>query len=241
MNASGLPIARGLALIFDLDGVVVDSMPLHTLAWLRYLAQLGISRKDIAIHMHGRRNDEIVREFLGPDVPNEVVLEHGAAKERLFREMMGADLVRNLVPGVADFLARANHNGADTPLHIDSPASAGGAPVALATNAEPANVAFVLDGANLRRWFQAIVDGSQVRNAKPAPDVYLTAGARLGVDPGNCIVFEDSPTGIAAARAAGMRVVGILTHAETLEHVDISVRDFQDPELEQWLASQRAL
>jgi beta-phosphoglucomutase len=230
MNASGLPIARGLALIFDLDGVVVDSMPLHTLAWLRYLAQLGISRKDIAIHMHGRRNDEIVREFLGPDVPNEVVLEHGAAKERLFQEMMGADLVRNLVPGVADFLARAN-----------SPASAGGVPVALATNAEPANVAFALDGANLRRWFQAIVDGSQVRNAKPAPDVYLTAGARLGVAPGNCIVFEDSPTGIAAARAAGMRVVGILTHAETLEHVDISVHDFQDPELEQWLASQRAL
>jgi len=224
MNSSGLPVARGLALIFDLDGVVVDTMPLHTRAWLRYLEQLGISRKDVATQMHGRRNDEIVREFLGPNVPNDVVLEHGAAKERLFREMMGADLVRSLVPGVADFLARTD-----------------GMPVALATNAEPANVDFALDGTNLRRWFQAIVDGSQVRNAKPAPDVYLLAAARLGVAPRNCIVFEDSPAGIAAARAAGMRVAGILTHGDALEHVDTSVCDFQDPELEKWLALQLAL
>jgi beta-phosphoglucomutase family hydrolase len=221
MRDFGLPVARGLALIFDLDGVVVDSMPMHTLAWLRYLEQLGVPGKEIAAHMHGRRNDEIVREFVGPDAPDQVIADHGAAKERLFREMMGEDLVRSLVPGVADFLSQTE-----------------GLPVALATNAEPANVDFVLDGTNLRRWFQVIADGSQVRNAKPAPDIYLAAGARLGVAPRNCIVFEDSPAGIAAARAAGMRVVGILSHAETLEHVDISVRDFLDPELEQWLASE---
>jgi beta-phosphoglucomutase len=221
MKDLGLPVARGLGLIFDLDGVVVDSMPMHTLAWLRYLEQLGIPGKDIAAHMHGRRNDEIVREFMGPDAPDQVIAEHGAAKERLFREMIGANLVHSLVPGVADFLTRTK-----------------GLPVALATNAEPANVDFVLDGTNLRRWFQVIADGSQVRHAKPAPDIYLAAGARLGVDPRNCIVFEDSPAGIAAARAAGMRVVGILSHAKALEHVDLSVSDFLDPELEKWLASE---
>jgi beta-phosphoglucomutase len=229
MNSVGLPVARGLGLIFDLDGVVVDSMPLHTLAWLRYLEGLGISRKDVATKMHGRRNDEIVREFLGPDVPDEIIFEHGAAKERLFREMMGADLMSSLVPGVDDFLARANLPAGD------------GLPVALATNAEPPNVDFVLGGTNLRQYFKAIVDGSQVRNAKPAPDVYLLAGEKLGVAPQNCIVFEDSPTGITAARAAGMRVVGILTHAPALEHVDIGVCDFQDPELEKWLALQLPL
>ena len=218
---SGLSLAQGLGLIFDLDGVVVDSMPLHTHAWLRYLAQLGVPGEEIAARMHGRRNDEIVRDFMGTDAPDQVISEHGAAKERLFREMMGENLLRSLIPGVADFLARTE-----------------GLPVALATNAEPANVNFVLDGADLRRWFRAIVDGSQVRNAKPAPDVYLTAAGRLGVDPRNCIVFEDSPPGIAAARAAGMRVVGILSHAETLERVDTSVRDFLDPELEKWLASE---
>jgi HAD superfamily hydrolase (TIGR01509 family) len=152
-----------------------------------------------------------------------VIFEHGAAKEQLFREMMGASLVDSLVPGVADFLARSE-----------------GLPVALATNAEPANVDFVLDGAKLRRWFQVVADGSQVRNAKPAPDIYLLAGARLNVAPGNCIVFEDSPTGVAAARAAGMRVVGIQTH-ERLGNIDIGVRDFLDPELEKGLATQLPL
>ncbi len=211
-----------MALIFDLDGVIVDSMPLHTLAWQRYLEQLGIPREDVAIQMHGRRNDEIVREFLGPDVPSEVVFAHGAAKERLFRELMAAELTGCMVPGIAEFLNRTS-----------------GLPVALATNAEPANVSFVLDGIDLRKWFRAIVDGSQVRQAKPAPEVYLTAAERLGIAPRNCIVFEDSPVGITAARAAGMRVVGILTHAAALDNVDFAVPDFRQPQLEQWLVLQQ--
>ncbi len=222
MSVSELSLERGLALIFDLDGVVVDSMPLHTLAWQRYLERLGITRRDVADQMHGRRNDEIVREFLGPDLAGEVVLEHGAAKERLFREMMGSDLAAAIVPGISQFLSRT-----------------AGLPVALATNAEPANVAFVLEGVHLRHRFPVVVDGSQVERAKPAPDVYLTAARRLGIAPRNCIVFEDSTVGIAAARAAGMRVVGILTHAPSLDRVDFAVKNFLQPELEAWLASQR--
>ncbi len=226
MSSSGLPLERGMALIFDLDGVVVDSMPLHTLAWQRYLKQLGVAREDVAIQMHGRRNDEIVREFLGPEVPVETVFAHGAAKEGLFRDLFrettGDRLTNALVPGVEEFLTRAQD-----------------VPVALATNAEPANVAFVLDGIGLRQFFRAIVDGSQVRQAKPAPEVYLTAAERLGIAPRNCVVFEDSPVGITAARAAGMRVVGILTHAPTLADVDLAVADFLQPELIAWLASQQ--
>ncbi len=222
MGFSGLPLASGLALIFDLDGVLVDSMPVHTLAWQRYLEQLGISKDDVASRMHGRRNDEIVREFLGPDVTRETAFEHGAAKERLFRAMMFGRLSQSMVPGVAGFLSRAR-----------------GIPVGLATNAEPANVSFVLDGTGLRRWFQEVVDGSQVKRAKPEPDVYLTAAERLKTAPRNCIVFEDSPVGVAAARAAGMRVAGVLTHPEPLANIDFAGPDFLDPELERWLATQR--
>jgi len=225
MGFSGLPLASGLALIFDLDGVLVDSMPVHTLAWQRYLEQLGVSKNDVARRMHGRRNDEIVREFLGPHVPLEAAFEHGAAKERLFRMMMlGGRLSESLVPGVAGFLSRAQ-----------------GVPVALATNAEPANVVFVLDGTGLRRWFHEVVDGSQVKRAKPEPDVYLTAAERLKIAPRNCIVFEDSPVGVAAARAAGMRVAGVLTHPEPLSNIDFAVPDFLHPELESWLATQRPI
>jgi HAD superfamily hydrolase (TIGR01509 family) len=227
MKSAELPLARGLALIFDLDGVVIDSMPAHTLAWQRYLERLGIPGEDVTNRMHGRRNDEIVRDFLGAGVPEAVVFEHGAAKERLFRQMMAPQLMDRMVPGVGEFLTRAA-------------AAQVQAPVALATNAEPANVAFMLDGTGLSRCFRVIANGTHVRNAKPAPDIYLFAAERLGAEPRNCIVFEDSPVGVAAARAAGMRVAGIQTHADVLKHVDVAVRDFLDLELERWLTTLRA-
>ena len=218
-----LPLAPGLALIFDLDGVVIDSMPVHELAWQRYLELLGIDASDIPSRMHGRRNDEIVRDFLGPEAEPREVFAHGAAKERLFRDLLRARLGEHLVPGIAGWLERTGH-----------------APVALATNAERANIDFVLDGANLRAYFQVIVDGSQVLHPKPAPDVYLRAAGELGIAPRNCIVFEDSPVGVAAARAAGMRVAGVLTQACPLDGIAFSVPDFMDPSLDRWLSAQRA-
>jgi beta-phosphoglucomutase len=92
----------------------------------------------------------------------------------------------------------------------------------------------------LRRFFRVIVDGSQVTRPKPAPDVYLRAASELGVAPRHCIVFEDSPVGVEAARAAGMRVVGVLTHPSPLADIQYAVKDFLDPGLEAWLAAQRA-
>jgi len=217
-----LPLAAGLALIFDLDGVIVDSMPLHHLAWERYLASLGFRADRLTERMHGRRNDEIVRDFLGEGPSDEEVTKHGAAKEQMFREMMQAQLKHSLVPGIIDLLERTQN-----------------IPVALATNAERANVDFTLDGANLRRYFHAIVDGSQVDQPKPAPDVYLRAASELGVAARNCIVFEDSPVGVAAASTAGAIVVGILTQSAPLRGVELSVGDFRAPELIDFLAQQR--
>jgi beta-phosphoglucomutase len=224
MKVSGLRVKRGLAFILDLDGVVVDSMPVHTLAWQRYLESLGIQKEEIVSGMHGRRNDEIVREFVGYDLPEQLVLQHGAAKERLYRELIAPDLIERLVGGVAQFLSRA----AEVPL-----------PLALATNAERANATFVLEYAHLRHLFKVVADSSQVTKPKPAADIYLFTARQLGIAARNCIVFEDSPVGIDAARAAGMRVVGIQSHTEFLESVDLAVKDFLDPELEPWLASQQ--
>ena len=214
-----------LALIFDLDGVVIDSMPTHTQAWERYLEQNGIDPSNIEARMHGKRNDDLVRDLFGKDLSADVVFEHGAAKERLFRQMIGATLEEKLVPGIREFLAEASEI----------------VPLAMGTNAEPANVDFILNGAGIRKYFRAIVDGSQVARAKPAPDVYLRGAELVGVEPANCIVFEDSPVGIQAARAAGMRVVGLLTHAASLDGVDLAVPDFVHPELESWLSEQRPI
>jgi beta-phosphoglucomutase len=216
-----LHLTPGLGLIFDLDGVIIDSMPFHQRAWQRYLEVTGIGSGDSLDFMHGQRNEEIVRALLGPDADLQTVIAHGAAKEQMYRDMLRERLGEHLVAGIAEWLE-----------HI------AGAPIALATNAERANVDFVLDGGSLRRYFDAIVDGSQVERPKPAPDVYLRAAELLNIPPRNCIVFEDSPVGVAAAVAAGMRVVGVLTHAAALDGIRFSIANFLDARLDSWLSAQ---
>jgi len=216
-----LHLTPGLGLIFDLDGVIIDSMPFHQRAWQRYLEVTGIGSSDSLDFMHGQRNEEIVRGLLGPEADLQTVVAHGAAKEQMYRDMLRERLGEHLVAGIAEWLA-----------HISGP------PIALATNAERANVDFVLDGGRLRPYFDAIVDGSQVERPKPAPDVYLRAAELLEIPPRNCIVFEDSPVGVAAAVAAGMRVVGVLTHAAALDGIRFSIPNFLDARLDSWLSAQ---
>ena len=214
-------MARNLALILDMDGVNIHSNPLHRKAWEQYSRRFGIET-DEAMHqrMYGRRNDDIVRDFFGPQLTPEEVHEHGAAKERLYRELMGPVVKESLVPGVVEFLAR----------HCSLP-------VAMATSAEPENVEFLLDAAGLRPYFRAIVDGHQVLDPKPHPEIYLKAAKLLQSSPRDCIAFEDSFAGIQSAQSAGMMVVGVRTTHDELSGVDLRIRDFDSPELEPWLAS----
>jgi beta-phosphoglucomutase-like phosphatase (HAD superfamily) len=221
-------IAAGLALIFDMDGVILDSNPIHREAWTAYCRRFGIET-DEAMHqrMYGRRNDEIVRDFFGAHLTEAEVFAHGVAKESLYREMMGPRLFESLAPGFIRLVEKC-----------------GVTPLGLATNAEPANVDFLLDGVTLgglplRRRFQAVVNGHQVLKPKPDPEAYLMAAALLGVNPCNCIVFEDSYSGIEAARAAGARVVGVRTTHREFKNIDLAVDDFHSPELEPWLEMQK--
>jgi len=211
-------------MIFDLDGVLVHSMPLHTLAWERYLEGLGVTVEDLEARMHGKRNPELVREFLDPDASNDVAIEHGAAKERLFRELMReAGFARFAIPGLIDFLERYRD-----------------VPKAIGSNAEPASIDFTLDHFGLRRFFKVTVNGMEVDRPKPFPDIYLKAAELLGKTPEQCIVFEDSPPGVTAGIAAGMRVVGVETTPTRFEGVSLVIKDFSDPALEPWLQAQFA-
>lgn len=212
----------GLAMVLDMDGVIVDSNPLHTRAWTLYNRRFGIDAGGaLAERMYGRRNDEIVRDFFGPQLTKEEVAAHGAAKEELYREMLEPRLAEALVPGVREFLQR--HAGQT---------------VGLATNAEPANVDFILDGSGLRAYFLVVVDGHQVQHAKPHPEIYLRAARLLAVPPRNCIVFEDSFWGVAAAQAAGTRIVGLRTTHPALPGAHLEIDDFRSPQLAAWLQRQ---
>ena len=208
-----------LALIFDMDGVIVNSNPIHRQAWELYNRRFGIeTTEEMHQGMYGKRNDQIVRDYLGAHLSDAEVFEHGAAKERLYRELAGPHLASSLVPGVREFLER----------HRDLP-------MAVASNAEAENVKFVLQSAGLGAFFRAVVDGHQVSRPKPAPEVFLKAAELLGVRPSDCIVFEDSYSGVEAALAAGMRVAGLRTTHHHLPGTAIAVDDFLAPELEAWL------
>jgi beta-phosphoglucomutase len=209
----------GMALIFDMDGVLVDSTALHTEAWRQYLRKHRIEIADIEDRMLGRHNDEIVRDFFaGTDLKPDVVVRHGREKERLYRTLVAPELETRLIRGAVGFVRRYS----DLPL-------------GLASNAEAANLEFILEATGLRPCFRAVVNGHDVARPKPAPDIYLRVARLLGAPPEDCIVFEDSQVGIAAARAAGMRVVALTTTLAELHDADLTIAHFEDPGLEPWL------
>lgn len=206
------------ALILDMDGVLIDSNTLHAEAWRIYLSRFGTPADGMMERMHGKRNDQIVRDLFGASLSDEEVFAHGAAKEELYRQMMRPQLEKHLVSGLRAFLKRYETK-----------------PLGVASNAEPANVNFVLDEGGLRSFFRAVVDGHQVEHPKPHPEIYLRVAQLLEVKPSECVIFEDSATGIQAAKAAGARVVAVRTTSAELPETDFSITDFSDPQIDPWL------
>jgi HAD superfamily hydrolase (TIGR01509 family) len=217
-----LRLASGLAFIFDMDGVLIESTALHTVAWETYLETQGVSSVGVMDRMFGKRNDQIVAEIFGSGLGAAEIAAHGADKERVYRELMSPAFDEHIVAGVVPFV-RAAHDA--------------GIPCGLATNAEPANVEFVLSRAGLTRCFKAVVDGHQVEHPKPHPEIVLKAAAELGTPAVDCIVFEDSPGGMKAARAAGARLVGLLTTLEDAPLADLAIPNFTDSRLIPWLST----
>ncbi|MBF9036357.1 HAD-IA family hydrolase [Rhodobacterales bacterium HKCCE2091] len=212
----------GPALLFDLDGTMLDSDPVHREIFAELLAPRGIE-VDAAYYaevIHGRLNADVFAELM-PDHPDPVAM--GEEKEAEFRRRLPRPYPS--MPGAGDLVARAD---------------AEGWPKAVVTNAMRANAEAMLEAIGLRDRFEVIVSGEECPRAKPAPDPYLEAMRLLGVDPARAIAFEDSPAGLAAARAAGAHVVGIASSLspDTLRgHGAADVlKDFTDPALAAILA-----
>ena len=183
---------RPAALLFDLDGTLIFSDPLHRAVFADVLAPWGVEVTEAvyARHIHGRLNADIFAD-LAPD-GDAVAL--GEAKEAEFRRRLG---------GRADPVSGA-------PALLDR-AAASGIPCAVVTNAPRANAAAMLAAIGLADRFAVVIAEGDAVAAKPDPAPYVLAAARLGVDPAACVVFEDSPAGIRAGLAAGARVVALAT------------------------------
>ncbi len=193
-SASATPAQR--AFIFDMDGTLVDNMAYHGQSWLAFFErrQLSIDADAFFKATAGRQNHEIFRSYIADDLSTAQIAEMAQEKEGLYRELYAAH--RKPVPGLLDLLAQAK---------------AQQCALAVGTAAPPENISFILDALELRQHFACVVGAREVARGKPEPDIFLLAAQKCGVSPENCIVFEDAPLGVEAARRAGMACVVLCT------------------------------
>ncbi|MCY2989576.1 MAG: HAD family phosphatase [Planctomycetota bacterium] len=188
------------AVIFDLDGVLVDSSQAHFESWQLLCQERGwaMSRAQFDTTF-GRTSREIIREFWGPAVRGDgEVAEVDDRKEAIFRELLAREF-----PAI--------DGGVELIDHL----RAAGFVLAIGSSAPPDNVALALDCLQRRDAFGAIVTADDVQRGKPDPQVYRLAAQRLSVRPAKAVVIEDAPVGVMAAHAAGLKCIGLASTAQS--------------------------
>lgn len=184
------------AFLFDLDGTLVDNMNYHLKAWKAIADEEGSDKDEKTIYklVYGKNTEILTRILDDRKLTDEELKRLVDKKDALYREKYRPHLA--LIEGLQQFLDEAHEAGVK---------------MAIASGSAVANVDLVLDGLNLRRYFQGIVTGVEVKKSKPDPATFIEAAKKIGVLPNQCIVFEDVPQGVEAAQHAEMNAVAILT------------------------------
>ncbi len=207
-------IKKELAVVFDMDGVIVDNDVYHFRAWGELCGNYGLDvSQDEVKSWFGNTNPMILRKLFGADIDEEAIVRIGAEKEFLYREIYKSDI--KATPGLLPFLESLRESGIT---------------IAIATSAPTENVDFVLEHTGIRKFFSKIIDASMIREGKPSPEIYLKAAEILELAVSDCLVFEDSFHGIESAVRAGMKVVGVATThpAEKLSGTVRNIKDFTE-------------
>lgn len=185
------------AVLWDLDGTLVDSMEYHWSSWRDAMVEDGASvTRDQFLATFGHRNDEILSQWLGPEATVDRIQRIASRKEVLFRKFIRQGGLAPL-PGASQWIEKL---------------ATAGWQQAIASSAPRENIDTILEVAGLAEKFKAIVSGYDVTIGKPDPQVFLLAASRVGVLPSQCIVVEDAAAGIEGARRAGMRSIGVCSH-----------------------------
>lgn len=197
------------AVIFDMDGVLVDSQPYHFKADIDTMAEYGVIKdqkfyESFAGTLTADRM-RTLKEMFGLDVPVE---EMTIKRENMILDIMGKEDIKP-VSGIPEFLRSIEEKGLTT---------------AVASSSDYKLINLILDRLKIAQYFDSVTSGSDVKRGKPSPDVFLLAAERIGIGPSECLVVEDSENGVKAAKAAGMKALGYIN--PTSGKQDLSLADF---------------
>lgn len=182
-------------IIFDLDGVIVDSHAAHMQAWKEFFQSAGkeVPDRELSFVVDGSKREDILRHFLG-ELSREQIKKYGARKEALF---LGRARHVGTIPGVLEFLDASQNEGLQ---------------VGLASSASRARVEYMLKDLGLSSRFRVVVSGDDVVAGKPDPAIFRLAAEGLGIPPVDLLVCEDAVCGVEAAKAAGMKCMAVASN-----------------------------
>ena len=211
-----------LAIIFDMDGVLVDNKHIHRKAWVEFCKRHNcpVTEEYFDQVGFGKNNKEYLTIFFEREVTKNEVEKYGEEKEAIYRDLIRKEIepVDGLIPFLKEIKQSGNYK------------------TAIASSAPRSNIDFVLEALSIHEYFNVLVDGSMVENGKPAPDIYLKTAKLLHVQTGNCLVFEDSLFGVESAGNAGMKVIALTTSHSATElqsyNPRMIIKDFREVSLE---------
>lgn len=203
------------AVIFDLDGTMLDNNPYHLKAWKNYLQKIGrdMTDEEYNANLNGRTNRDVMEYLYQRKMSDEEVLPYVLEKERLYRELYQQDI--KPVAGLLEILQLLE----DYQI-----------PMAIATSGIQVNIDFMFDHVPVRKYFRAVVNSAHIKKGKPDPEIFLRTAEQLHVTAAECLVFEDSVVGIRSGKAAGMKVIAIATTQtkDELAIADSIIDDYRD-------------
>jgi len=203
------------AVIFDLDGTLIDNNPYHIEAWKAFYDKIGkpFSKEEYTQYINGRINRDIFNYVFNTTLSPEQIENYSDEKEAMYRELYKSHI--KPINGLLDFLdelGKAN------------------IPKAIATSGLIKNINFMFENVPIRNYFSNVIDASQITQGKPHPEIFLKAALSVNAVPSKCVAFEDSVAGIRSAKAAGMKVVALTTThtAEEIKDADLIIKDYTE-------------
>lgn len=203
-----------VCVIFDMDGVLADTGPVHFQSWKKLADEIGVEfTKELFEKTFGQKSVPIIRRLVGEDGVDEQLQKWADLKEKYYREMVKDKIkpLEGVIPLIKDL---KRHN----------------CKLAVASSGPPENVELLVDSLKLREFFDELITAEDVKKGKPEPDAFLIAAQKLKVNPEDCVVIEDAPVGIEAAKRARMKRIALTTThlREELQDANLILSDLSD-------------